>query len=598
MRALLAAVLLASAPATQTPIRWLDLESDQAKALGVQQVTVRQVARRYLGHPTTLLLPDGKTMLCVHPQGHGRGPITLQRSEDAGLTWSEPLPVPESWATSKETPTIHRLIDPKDGSARLVLFSGLFPIRSSISLDEGATWSELAPIGDFGGIVAMSSVVRLANGDYAAYFHDDGRFFDNAKRRSQFTVYQTLSSDGGRTWRHPRVVWMGRRVHLCEPGVIRSPDGSRLAMLLRENSRTKNSHVMFSDNESKTWSKAVELPRSLTGDRHTGAYGPDGRLFISFRDMAKGSPTRGDWVAWVGTFDDIVNGRDGQYRVRLSRNWKGTDCAYPGVETLADGTFVATTYGHWQPGGAPFIRSVRLQLQQLDALAKGPAATFTREPGTVHATPRPAEWWTKRVASDLAMARKGGHQLVMLGDSITQSWGGPGKQVWGEVWAKRKAINLGVSGDRTQHVLWRLDHGLLDALSQPNNDIRCVVVMIGTNNSNRSDCTAAEIGFGIEAIVRRLRVRLPQAKVLLLATFPRGAKPSAQRVKNAQSSAQAAAAFANDEMVVFRDLGERFLEPDGTLQKSVMPDLLHLNAASYRVWADAIVADVDKLMAR
>ncbi|HIE71734.1 MAG TPA: hypothetical protein EYP98_17015, partial [Planctomycetes bacterium] len=316
------------------------------------------------------------------------------------------------------------------------------------------------------------------------------------------------------------------------------------------------------------------------------------------RDMAKGSPPRGDWGGWVGTFDDIVRGREGQYRVRLSRNWKGTDCAYPGVDVLADGTFVTTTYGHWQPGAPPFIRSIRLQLRQLDALAEGPAATLTREPGTVYPTPRPAAWWTKRVASDLVLAKKGGHQLVMLGDSITQSWGASGKKVWKEFWVERNAINIGVSGDRTQHVLWRLDHGLLDALSQPNNDVRCVVVMIGTNNSNRNDCTAAEIGYGTEAIVRRLRTRLPKAKVLLLATFPRGAKPSAQRIKNARSSAQAAKAFADDDMVVFKDIGARFLEADGMLRKAVMPDLLHLNAASYRVWAEAIVADVDTLMKR
>lgn len=598
MRALLASVLIAFTVCAQAPIRWLDLDTDAARQAGVQKITVRQVAGRYLGHPTTLLLPGGKTMLCVHPEGHGKGSIKLQRSDDAGLTWSEPLPVPESWATSKETPTIHRLLDPKDGTARLVLFSGLYPIRSSVSLDDGATWTELAPIGKFGGIVAMGSVVKLANGDYAAYFHDDGRFFKDGKKRTHFTVYQTNSSDGGLTWKDPSIVWTGKDVDLCEPGVIRSPDGKRLAMLLRENSRTKNSHVMFSDDESKTWSNAVELPRSLTGDRHTGAYAPDGRLFVSFRDMAKGSPTRGDWVAWVGTFDDIVRGREGQYRVRLSRNWKGTDCAYPGVDVLEDGTFVTTTYGHWQPGAQPFIRSIRLQLSQLDALADGPAATLTREPGTVYPTPRPSAWWTKRVASDLALAKKGGHQLVMLGDSITQSWGGPGKKVWQEFWVERNAINIGVSGDRTQHVLWRLDNGLLDALSQPNNDVRCVVVMIGTNNSNRNDCTATEIGYGIEAIVRRLRTRLPKAKVLLLATFPRGAKPSAQRIKNARSSAQAAKAFADDDMVVFQDIGARFLEADGTLRKAVMPDLLHLNAASYRVWAQAIVADVDRLMKR
>ena len=130
MQRTIVAALLVGVVSGQAPIRWLDLDGDAAR-----QVIVRQVPGRYLGHPTTLLLPDGVTMLCVHPEGHGRGPIALQRSADAGRTWSGPLPVPESWATSKETPTIYRLVDPGDGSSRLVLFSGLFPIRSSVSTD-------------------------------------------------------------------------------------------------------------------------------------------------------------------------------------------------------------------------------------------------------------------------------------------------------------------------------------------------------------------------------------------------------------------------------------------------------------------------------
>lgn len=587
-------VLAAVAPA-QAPLRWLDLEGDTAR-----QVTVRRVVRKYLGHPTTVLLPDGATMLCVHPEGHGRGAIALLRSTDAGRTWSEPLPVPASFATSLETPTIHRLLDPRDGTARLVLFSGLFPIRSSISADDGATWTELAPIGPpdapFGGIVAMASVVQLANGEYAAFFHDDGRYFREGGRRTQFTVYETRSGDGGLTWREPTVVWTGADLDLCEPGVVRSPDGKRLAMLLRENSRRRNSHVAFSDDEGATWAAPIELPLALTGDRHVGAYAPDGRLLLSFRDMAKGSPTRGDWVAWVGTFDDLVHGRDGQYRVRLSRNWQGTDCGYPGVEVLADGTFVLTTYGHWEPGEAPFVRSVRLELDELDALARGPSPVFTCEPGTVRATPRIEARWRKRVEADLAAARAGGIRLVMLGDSITEGWNGAGKDVWQRVWAPRAAFNAGVSGDRTQNVLWRLEHGLADALAGANNDVRCVVVMIGTNNSNGNECTAREIASGIEAVVRRLRRALPRANVLLLAVFPRGEGPSPQREKNAAASALASAAFAGDQRVVVRDIGARFLSADGRLDAAVMPDLLHLSAAAYATWADAIVADVDRLL--
>jgi hypothetical protein len=337
-----------------------------------RQVLIDREPGQYLGHPTTTLLEDGTTMLTVYPKGHGRGPILYQRSLDGGRHWSGHLPVPDNWATSLETPTIHRTID-ADGVRRLILFSGLYPIRMSHSEDDGQHWTPLEPIGDFGGIVAMSSVVALNTGPghYLAMFHDDGRFIGPTPGPTgTMTLYATRSTDGGLTWSAPEAIYSSSDVHLCEPGIIRSPDGKRLAVLLRENRRVANSHVIVSDDEGDSWSAPVELPGALTGDRHTATYLPDGRLFISFRDMAHESPTRGDWVAWVGTFDDIIAGREGQYRVRLMDNHNGTDCCYPGVELLPDGTVVTTTYGHWIEGEEPFIVSVRLTAEELDAHAR------------------------------------------------------------------------------------------------------------------------------------------------------------------------------------------------------------------------------------
>lgn len=337
-----------------------------------RQVVVDRESGQYLGHPTSVLLEDGKNILIVYPKGHGAGEIVLKRSEDSGLTWSERLPVPASWATSKETPTIHRVVDP-EGNRRLILFSGLYPIRMSISEDDGVTWSELEPIGDFGGIVAMASVIELRTGPghYAAYFHDDGRYFKDGGRFDRFTVYQTVSRDGGLTWGEPAVVTQHPKAHLCEPGAVRSPDGREIALLLRENSRQYNSFIIFSSDEGQTWSEPVELPATLTGDRHVARYAPDGRLVISFRDMAHGSETWGDWVAWVGTYDDLKRQSPGQYRIRLKDNTYRHDCAYPSVELLPDGTFVVTTYGHWTRGEPPYILSVRFRLDEIDGIAGG-----------------------------------------------------------------------------------------------------------------------------------------------------------------------------------------------------------------------------------
>ena len=346
-----------------------------------RQVVVDREAGQYLGHPTTVLLEDNRTIVAVYPKGHGKGAIILKRSRDGGRTWSPRLPTPKSWETSLETPTIHRVID-ASGRRRLILFSGLYPIRSSISEDDGQTWTELKPIGDYGGIVAMGFVEKLRTGPghYLAMFHDDGRFFTREGKRTGFmTLYQIVSRDGGLTWSTPETIFKSDQIHLCEPGVIRSPDGRQLAVLLRENRRVRNSHIIFSDDEGRTWSEPRELPGSLTGDRHTGKYAPDGRLFISFRDMALETPTHGDWIGWVGTYDDLLTGREGKFRLRLMENhlnpsgWDG-DCAYPGVEVLPDGTFVTTTYGHWEPGAAPWIVSVRFKLKEIDARA-GKAVT-------------------------------------------------------------------------------------------------------------------------------------------------------------------------------------------------------------------------------
>lgn len=368
---LLASVLALAVTLTSTLPRGytvpvIDLAADTAR-----QVLVDREPGQYLGHVTSVLLDDGKTIIAVYPQGHGKGQIVMKRSPDGGLTWSDRLPTPASWATSLEVPTIFKLTGP-DGKQRLVLFSGLYPIRMAHSEDNGATWSELAPIGDFGGIVAMSTLVRLNDGSYLALFHDDGRYFKgvvkgrNAGLEGGFKIYKTVSRDGGLTWGKPEVIASHPLAKLCEPGAVRSPDGREIAVLLRENSRRYNSFVIFSRDEGKTWTEPRELPAALTGDRHTAAYAPDGLLFITFRDMARESRTKGDWVAWVGTYDDIAQGKEGQYRVRLMDNQDGADCGYAGLVVLPDGTIVTQTYGHWTAGEPAYIMGVRLKLSELD----------------------------------------------------------------------------------------------------------------------------------------------------------------------------------------------------------------------------------------
>ena len=365
--------LLGSALAA-SEITVIDLATDSERI-----TLVDREKGQYLGHVSTCLLDDGKTILTVYPKGHGRGAIIYKRSVNGGNSWGKRLPTPASWATSKEVPTLHRMTG-SDGRKRIILWSGLYPARYAISEDEGRTWSELKKAGDWGGIVVMGSHMELktGKGHYMCVFHDDGRFFTDTGKVARpvvFTLYKTVTKDGGLTWSDPEALQSDSAVHLCEPGLVRSPDGSQIAMLLRENARRRNSHIMFSSDEGRTWSKPRELPVTLTGDRHTCRYAPDGRLVIVFRGRyANGNaiaPTDGDCTAWVGRYEDLVKGRPGQYVLRLLDNKKGHDTTYPGVEVLPDGigSFIVTTYGHWTEGEAPYILSTRFFTEELDHLA-------------------------------------------------------------------------------------------------------------------------------------------------------------------------------------------------------------------------------------
>lgn len=172
--------------------------------------------------------------------------------------------------------------------------------------------------------------------------------------------------------------------------------------------------------------------------------------------------------------------------------------------------------------------------------------------------------------------------LVFLGDSITQGWEGSGKNVWQRFYGHRRALNLGIGGDRTQHILWRIDHGNLDGIRP-----KALVLMIGTNNSNKDDHTPGEILEGVTAIIRRLREKLPETKLLLLGIFPRGATFSDQRGKILQVN-QALARLDDGRSVFYLDFGSQLIESDGTISKTIMPDYLHLSERGYQIWAETI----------
>jgi lysophospholipase L1-like esterase len=213
------------------------------------------------------------------------------------------------------------------------------------------------------------------------------------------------------------------------------------------------------------------------------------------------------------------------------------------------------------------------------------------ENSAVQPVPRQAVW-LKRHEAFAAMAQKGNIDVLFLGDSITDDWGGQGhnpkargRELFAKDFEPLKTANFGIGGDRTEHVLWRLQHGELDGIHP-----KVAMLMIGTNNTPGAKAnTAEQIAEGITAIVKEIRQRSPQTKILLLGIFPRGQAPTNPlREKIKQVNEIISKLDDGGKTVKYLDIGAKFLQPDGTLSQDIMYDYLHLTSKGYQIWADAV----------
>lgn len=382
--------------------------------------TVVDYGGGYLGHPDSVLLKNGD-ILTFYPQGHGKGAVLTKRSKDGGESYSDAFAsTPSSWQLSRETPTVYRL-EFSDGSAdKLILISGnprwgneptTGGFNCSLSCDEGETWSEFELFHKgFITIVAMSSLTRLKeNGVFVDKWM--GLFHDN-----RFVNYKTVlsfDSNGKMNWTKPEPYFSlyrktEKRSNMCEVECIRSCSGKgdELCIITRSNTKRCNSLVSFSSDEGNSWSAPVELPAALNGERHKADYLPDGRLIITFRSVErspeknrlhkeKGKPFRKwfseGWIAWVGTYDDLKHGREGQYRIKLAHTYlpyqtkpelvANSDCGYCGNVVLGDGTFVTSTYGIFTADEKrnTYIISKRISLTDTDKILEDKNGSFHKK---------------------------------------------------------------------------------------------------------------------------------------------------------------------------------------------------------------------------
>jgi len=214
---------------------------------------------------------------------------------------------------------------------------------------------------------------------------------------------------------------------------------------------------------------------------------------------------------------------------------------------------------------------------------------FEAVEGKTHSAVTPANRDKPRHRAFNKRIKQGNVDLIFIGDSITHWWEKKGREVWQEYYGHRNAVNLGIAGDRTQHVLWRLDNGNIDGISP-----KVAVVMIGTNNQPPRN-TGEETADGIIAICKKLRMKLPETKILLLGIFPREPKPCAMREELAKAN-KIASRIADGKKIYYLDIGQEFLERDGSISKEIMYDHLHLTTKGYRIWAEAIEAKLAELM--
>lgn len=331
--------------------------------------------RQYLGQPDMIILNDEKTLFTVYPIGHGAGEIVMQISEDAGENWEEKHDTPKSWSNSLETPTLYKLTL-KNKKTVLILISGRPNWRennkggwdSSISLDEGATWSEFKNHHPFlnnqdknYSIVAMSSLIQLKDKSgvledrWLGVYHDEN--FINYK------TYLTFDDDGMEKWSLPEPYLGEHRIEekvikICEVCLFRSPDKQQITAIARSQSHQHASVIFYSFDEGESWTKPVFLPRELYGERHKAIFIPETeKLIITFREInnyENDNQTNwkaGNWVAWVGEYNDLIHHQSGELLITLAKDYtpsiKGGDTGYSGLVVQSDGTIIANSYGHW-----------------------------------------------------------------------------------------------------------------------------------------------------------------------------------------------------------------------------------------------------------
>lgn len=325
-----------------------DLSQDRSR-----QILIADGRDEYQGHPTSVLLADGQTVVATWTLQHGGSCGPLKISHDGGRSWGELVPVPDNWRLFRNCPTLFHL-PTAAAPQRLVVYAlacGSDHLAYAESFDHGAHWS---PMGDCSGetIRAVMPWCSVWRDGAVLRAMTNARDPDSDDPRSNLILGAT-SADDGVSWQNARTVINIPGAKLCEPCVVPAPDGGELACLMRANQPGRGSMIAFSGDGGASWSEPAELPESLHGDRHSAKYLQDGRIIAAFRCVSSCS-----FDFWIGSWEDLKRHQPGQLTGTLLRQ-RGTvgkppsaDIGYPGLEVLPDGTVLAMTYLRYRESDA------------------------------------------------------------------------------------------------------------------------------------------------------------------------------------------------------------------------------------------------------
>lgn len=360
-----------------------DISNDTSRQIIIAEGAVD----RYEGHPTTLLADDGQALFCVWTTGHGGPCGQMARSDDGGLTWKRlDSSLPASYRlTHRNCPTLQKAKGP-DGATRYLVFSCKKDESGSyrglgilVSDDLGNSWHESPCQPQLQSYMPPTGFMHLKNGNLALFGQVRKTDLGTDTPKDDQSVWMATSSDGGISWSNMQIVASAPNRNLCEPCCIRAANGSTLALVMRENRHEGRSMMCFSNDEGLSWTTPQDTSAALTGDRHEAITLPDGRLLIAFRNQTVDDPLRGQYMAWVGTWDDLASGEERGYRIHilnhhgLENQWPGNpfDTGYSGVELLPDGTIICTTYTrHFDDNRQSSIVSTRFKIEEIDAMVR------------------------------------------------------------------------------------------------------------------------------------------------------------------------------------------------------------------------------------